>query len=200
MRTDGLSSDVNLLSFFGISPPGFQSLGDPMPSDKPARPRSIEPTSTVTRSLNRRDFIKAASISAGGALLGGAAGSLYAKTGGLPKPNKSGIEHIVLVTMENRSFDHFLGWLSGANGMQAGLSYTDVAGNVQSTYGLNPDFQGCGHADPDHSYAGGRIQYDGGKCDGFLQTAPAGDKFPIGYYTQSDLAFLGNAAPGWTTF
>ncbi len=29
----------------------------------------------------------------------------------LPQPSQSGIEHIVVVTMENRSFDHYLGWL-----------------------------------------------------------------------------------------
>jgi len=171
-----------------------------MSLNKPPRQLAAERNSSAIQGLNRREFMKAASISAGGALLGGAAGSLYAKTGVLPKPNKSGIEHIVLVTMENRSFDHFLGWLGGANGTQAGLSYADAAGNVHATYALSPDFQGCGHADPDHSYAGGRIQYDSGKCDGFLQTAPVGDTFPIGYYTQSDLSFLGNAAPGWTTF
>ncbi|PYN18411.1 MAG: hypothetical protein DMD76_29560, partial [Candidatus Rokuibacteriota bacterium] len=33
------------------------------------------------------------------------------------------IRHIVLVMMENRSFDHFLGWVPGADGQQAGLSY-----------------------------------------------------------------------------
>ncbi len=39
----------------------------------------------------------------------------------LPSPQESGIEHIVVVTMENRSFDHFLGWLPGADGKQAAL-------------------------------------------------------------------------------
>ena len=29
----------------------------------------------------------------------------------LPDPSNSGIEHIVFVMMENRSFDHYLGWL-----------------------------------------------------------------------------------------
>ena len=32
--------------------------------------------------------------------------------------------------MENRSFDHFLGWLPGANGRQAGLSYRDLNGKL----------------------------------------------------------------------
>ena len=30
--------------------------------------------------------------------------------------------------MENRSFDHFLGWLPGADGKQAGLTYLDATG------------------------------------------------------------------------
>ena len=38
----------------------------------------------------------------------------------LPSPDASGIEHIVVVMMENRSFDHMLGWLDGADGRQAG--------------------------------------------------------------------------------
>jgi phospholipase C len=29
----------------------------------------------------------------------------------LPAPDASGIDHIVVVMMENRSFDHYLGWV-----------------------------------------------------------------------------------------
>jgi len=47
----------------------------------------------------------------------------------LPAPESSGIDHVVLVMMENRSFDHFLGWLPGANGRQAGLRYPISPGN-----------------------------------------------------------------------
>src|SRR5438270_4907476 len=163
-------------------------------------PSARSKTSDVSArsNLDRREFLKKTAALTGGALALSSAGSLFAKSRVLPKPNKSGVDHIVLVTMENRSFDHFLGWLPGANGMQAGLSYADTAGTSYPTYALT-DYQGCGHADPDHSYTGGRIQYDSGKCDGFMHTGPAGDTFPIGYYMQSDLAFLGHAAPGWTT-
>ena len=50
--------------------------------------------------------------------------------------------------MENRSFDHFLGWLPGADGRQAGPVFEDGAGRRgDSTYHLS-EFQGCGHADP----------------------------------------------------
>jgi phospholipase C len=112
----------------------------------------------------------------------------------LPTPASSGIDHIVVLCMENRSFDHILGWLPGANGKQAGLSYRDSKGTAHQTYHLTT-FQGCGHPDPDHSYQGARVEYDNGKCDGWLLV---NDEFAIGYYRQSDLPFLGRAAPAWT--
>ncbi len=43
----------------------------------------------------------------------------------LPAPSQSGIDHIVVVMMENRSFDHLFGWIRGADGKQAGLIYDD---------------------------------------------------------------------------
>ena len=92
--------------------------------------------------------------------------------------------------MENRSFDHLLGWLPRADGKQAGLRYADRNGREHSTYRLAPDYQGCRHPDPDHTSAAGRIQYNGGKCDGFLRS-PYSDRYAIGYYTQADLPFLG---------
>ncbi|GAA1236130.1 phospholipase C [Oryzihumus leptocrescens] len=114
----------------------------------------------------------------------------------LPAPGSSGIDHIVVVMMENRSFDHFMGWLPGADGKQAGLSFTDRYGATHSTYHLTQPAS-CGHQDPDHSYEGGRIQLDGGACDGWLR-AGEDDLLPIGYYQQADLGFLGKAAPAWT--
>ena len=130
-----------------------------------------------------------------------------AQTPTLPAPDRSGIEHVVVVTMENRSFDHFLGWLAGANGQQAGLSYTDSAGSAHPTYHLT-DYQGCSFLDPGHTYSDGRVQFNGGAANGWLLNGSnsfsgtpnkANDLFAIGYYQQSDLAFLGNAAPAWTT-
>src|SRR5690349_2323819 len=114
----------------------------------------------------------------------------------LPEPSESGIEHVVLVMMENRSFDHFLGWLPGADGRQAGLAYPDHDGILQPTHHLL-DPQGCAFSDPDYSYAGGRVEFDHGACDGWLR-AGSNDVYSIGYYEQADLAFLGQAAPLWT--
>ena len=116
----------------------------------------------------------------------------------LPSPQNSGIEHIVVVVMENRSFDHFLGWLPDADGQQAGLQFIDAAGAPHSTYNLAPDFTGCPHPDPDHSYNGSRAEYDGGKMDGFLR-AGSNDIFSVGYYVEQDLPFFNALARNYTT-
>lgn len=116
----------------------------------------------------------------------------------LPPPEAAGFEHVVVVMMENRSFDHFFGWLPDANGQQAGLNYSDSSGTSHPTHYLPPDYQGCGFNDPGHSYTQGRIQYDNGKCDGFLFDGSGNDVYAIGYYGQSDLPFLGSAGPAFT--
>lgn len=115
----------------------------------------------------------------------------------LPDPSQSGIEHIVVVTMENRSFDHLLGWMPNADGRQAGLIYTDNSGASHSTYPLAPDYTGCGHPDPDHSYAPDRVAYDNGKMDGFLR-AGANDIYTIGYYGAADIPFYAALANNYT--
>ena len=147
-----------------------------------------------TGHVSRRRFLLGCA-GAIGAL--GLSGRVSAAGLALPAPARSGIDHIVVVVMENRSFDHLLGWLPSADGKQDGLTYTDKQGIVHSTHPLAPDFQGCGFADPDHSYLASRVAYDEGKCDGFLR-AGKNDLYAIGYYTQRDLPFLGAAAPAWT--
>jgi phospholipase C len=134
-------------------------------------------------------------------------------------PNGSnGIEHVVILMMENRSFDHFLGWLPGADGRHDRI-YEATDGNFYPNYPLAPDFQGCGYSDPDHSWEGFLVQHNFGKMDGFLQrpTTPGGlagvtlasaNTFPIGYYTNRhhdgmrksppDLPVIGALAENYT--
>jgi phospholipase C len=128
---------------------------------------------------SRRQFLEQAALASGALVLGGRSG--FAAKPLLPNPRNSGIDHIVVATMENRSFDHLLGWLPGADGQQAGLAYLDGSGVSHTTHPLAPDYQGCGHPDPDHSYAGGRVEYNGGACDGWLR-AGSNDEYAIGYY------------------
>src|ERR1700760_1977203 len=127
--------------------------------------------------MDRRTFLKTTGLAAGAAL---SPDLLRAA---------SKIKHIVVVMMENRSFDHFLGWLPNANGRQAGLIYEDANGISHPTHELAPDWTGCGFNDPDHSSPGGRIEVNNGHMDGFLKTSAA-DNFAIGYYTENDDLFL----------
>src|SRR4051812_46900394 len=77
----------------------------------------------ATPGVPRRDFLRAASAVAGGVALGGreALGALAPRA---PKPSKGPqgrlldtqpsdcpIDTVVVLMMENRSFDHYLGWL-----------------------------------------------------------------------------------------
>ena len=115
----------------------------------------------------------------------------------LPSPGSSGLDHIVVVCMENRSFDHYLGWVKGADGRQSGLRYPDDKGALHATHHLQ-DRSGCGFNDPDHSYEGGRLQFNKGKLDGFRKGD--NDDFALGYYTEPDLPLYGPLLKQATTF
>src|SRR5690348_18353497 len=143
--------------------------------------------------LSRRGFLGAAAAAALGAQP--LVRSALAAPARLPSPGRSGLDHIVVVMMENRSFDHLLGWLPHADGKQAGLTYLDSAGAAHQTFPLAPDFQGCAYRDPDHSYDGARVEWNNGACDGWLRV---NDLYSIGYYQQTDLPFLGEVAPTFT--
>src|ERR1035441_9887180 len=165
--------------------------------------------------VDRRTFVKGALGASGAALLGGmgragaaeprleafatasATGATGTASTALPAPGGSGIEHVIVVMMENRSFDHFLGWLPHADGRQAGLTYPDTRGKLSATY-HQTQFNGCNFTDPDHSYAGGRLQYNDGKMNGFLSDK-ANDTLAISYYEAKDRPFMSRLAGAYTT-
>lgn len=156
--------------------------------------------------INRREMLKNAGLASGAALFGAACGSgkfmsmqnPSPSSTALPNPADSGIDHIVVVTMENRSFDHFMGWLPNADGKQAGLTFVDSNGVSHSTQSLSGDNTGCPHPSPDHSYNGGRVEYDNGAMDGFLR-AGNNDVYSIGYYGEADIPFYAALARNYTT-
>jgi phospholipase C len=147
--------------------------------------------------MDRRNFLRAALTASAGFVLPQTLGCNFTPPvpGELPAPRDSGIEHVVVTMMENRSFDHLFGWLPNADGKQAGLSYADASGIVHPTFPLAPDYTGCGH-DPDHSYAGGRTEYNSGAMDGFLKTGP--DLYAVGYYVEKDRPFHSQLARTFT--
>src|SRR4051794_9555671 len=152
--------------------------------------------------LTRRQLLLGSAATAAGAAVGRAAASprpaRLITPATLPSPNASGLDHIVVVVMENRSFDHYLGWMASepkfgtVEGKQAGLTYVDSNGAAQSTYRLAVR-QGCGLDDPDHSYGGGRVQLNGGGRGGFAQNPPG--TLPPRYHTRRHLPLF-RGAPG----
>ncbi len=168
-------------------------------------------------SISRRDFLAGAAGAAGvvglgalglgacsssGSSGGGPAGgatTASAVTSAAADGRDAPFDTVIVVMMENRSFDTMLGWLPGADGAQAGLSYVDAAGTSHPTWHLAPDWQGCAYQDPMHFWQAVAQQFNGGKVDGFLATQPVGDQFPIGYYEEADLPIMAALARGYTT-
>lgn len=150
------------------------------------------------KDLNRRDFVAQIAVAAGAGVIAckGSSEPVPITPPPPPAPPPPGtLENVIVVTMENRSFDHLLGWVPGADGNQAGLSYLDKAGVARSTHHLT-QFQSCEFADPNHSFEGGRQNYNNGAADGFMRT-DGNDIYTIGYFLGTDLPFLGRAAPEW---
>jgi len=154
--------------------------------------------------ISRRRLLAGAGVGAAGILAGAAgwrrpwpaapaaAGPRRAHAAG------SGIEHIVVVMMENRSFDHFLGWLPGADGVQDTTTarFPDQQGKRRANHHLTEPM-GCGHPDPDHSYDGGRFQLNGDAMDNFARGR--NDEYAIGFYTEADRPFMAALARHYTT-
>ncbi len=88
----------------------------------------------------------------------------------LGNPKDAPFEHVVLLMMENRSFDHLLGWMPGVNGKQAGLMFPDGKGLMVPTAALRTNTQQCDLEDPDHTWQAVARQYNDGRCDGWLAT------------------------------
>jgi phospholipase C len=166
--------------------------------------------------LRRREFLQRAAYAAGVAsaaprrpanllLAEAAKNQAYA----MPSPSAMPLDHIVVLMMENRSFDHYFGWHPTADAVQA-RSYPDPQdGNTlvdtrsASTLGT-AQWQGCGHPDPDHSWEGGRAQLGSSATntsvepDGFLEGV--NDEFALTYYDEGDVEFIHAAAQEFALF
>ena len=130
---------------------------------------------------------------------------------------ESPIDTVVVVMMENRSFDHYFGWLADderyiERGKRRHGRKFHVDGETRQEYPApdgtvvptapwlesgdpNP-FRGCGHPDPGHSWDHGRAQRDGG----FLAEGSRNDAFALGYYEADGLPFLAKLAREFTVF
>ena len=148
-------------------------------------------------------------------------------TGGGPAPmagsilelpaREAPIDHVVVLMMENRSFDHYLGWLGtdddyleagrrryGADFRVDGVqsqSFPNPRGELVDTFhlttsGIGNPYRGCGFADPAHGWGASRAARDGG----FLDPETENDRFALGYYNAADLPIHERMVRRFTTF
>ena len=109
------------------------------------------------------------------------------------------IDTIIVVMMENRSFDHLLGNLKNAGQPDADVAALDATNPDENGVPVSRyhDTDYC-FTDTNHGWAGAHAQYDGGKNDGFVITnvraasagRPAIDGHrAMSYYTEADIPF-----------
>src|SRR5688572_14868188 len=163
------------------------------------------------QTLRRRDFLARTAAAAGiGATAAAAlspdliiaeAAKKAARRAGLPNRADCPIEHVVVLMMENRSFDHYFGWLENADALQQ-VSYTDSDGNVHQTrhhsdLGIgDASWQGCGFSDPGHGWDSGRVQME----KGFIADGTGNDEFALTYFDEGELGFIHAAAGAYTLY
>jgi phospholipase C len=110
-----------------------------------------------------------------------------------PKELLAGIEHIVVLMMENRSFDHFLGALS----LDAGYANKATVSGLKGTE-TNPAPNGSDVAvfkmanftpeDPPHGWDEAHSQFNEGQNDGFVKAhAGASQNEVMGYHDRSQI-------------
>ena len=108
------------------------------------------------------------------------------------------IKHIVVLMMENHSFDNYLGTLGRGEGLTVGedgapdAENPDSAGTMIRAYHASSTVQQDGA--PGQSWCDSHTQWGGGKMNGFVtsteQDAPEGDKTAaMAYWTDQDLPF-----------
>ena len=182
--------------------------------------------------MSRREFLRAAGLVGGAAMLGGpglvacgGSSSSAAKVPRLPLPPDSVLAHpaaecpvdtVVVLMMENRSFDHYLGWLSDdeqyleegrrrhGRGFHVDASVNQQYRNqfgapvpTRPSLDLRDDpspFRGCNHKDPGHSWIKGRVQRD----RGFLASGTGNDNFAASYYLANDIPVHAHIARDFT--
>lgn len=159
--------------------------------------------------LNRREFLRRGALTAGIGL--GTAATLSpgqvlaamsnAQRMPVPTGDSMGIDHFVILMMENRSFDHYFGWLdpevADASNQQ---TYVDAAGKAWNTRPAatmgQAQWQGCGFNDPGHGWGSGRAQLNGG----FMAQGSGNDEFALTYYDEDQVQFLHAAAKAFTLY
>lgn len=158
--------------------------------------------------MDRRSFVKSFGLAAGGAVALAGTGRLLTRPAfadlamsqvrPLPDPVTSGLDHIVVLMMENRSYDHYLWWLPGGDGVRD-QTFHDPDEDVDKTtenWGASgrADFNGCADGDPHHGWTSSREQM----LHGFL--AESNPDYGLAYYEPQDIPAIAGLAAGYTAY
>lgn len=110
-----------------------------------------------------------------------------------PKELLAGIEHVVVLMMENRSFDHLLGALATDAAYPSKSIVTGLAGTESNPAPKGdpvPVFklENLTPADPPHSWEAARDQWNEGKNDGFVKAhAGKSEKEVMGFHDRTQI-------------
>lgn len=180
---------------------------------------TVNGTNPLRRPVSRRQFITSAAALAGAAGLAGTLPKRLAEAAAA-KPHRfdlSQIKHVVLVMMENRSFDHYFGTFPGVRGFNDphAMRLPNGRSVFQQPDPSNPD----GYLEPyhmstittgaaavpslSHDWRDQHGAWNNGNMDGWLVTHVASDgayrgPFTMGYLTKEDIPFHWALAESFT--
>ncbi len=169
--------------------------------------------------MDRRTFVKGAAAATGVGIAGARRAEASTPPVNLKLPSlgqevrrpRTPVEHLVVVMMENRSVDHYLGWYGAENPGFDGIQHKQfrdlrrgAKGPMVSTrdWGVagRGDYHGRGYNDPNHGWDGGRLQRNGGRMDGWLHPATHNDELALSYYGAADIPVWAQLTRGWQTY
>lgn len=144
--------------------------------------------------LGRRDVLRA------GAIVGGAAASarllgMQSAQAAEIDPSECPIENIVVLMMENRSFDHMLGRLPGVEGLRREMHNLDGEGNPVYVHAAKEMMITIG--DPHHGRDSSTDQFAGGSNGGFVRDSGSQT---MTYMSSREIPWMYAAASEYVTF
>ena len=170
----------------------------------------------AAKRIERRKFLRGALGISGLALMQGSglAKALLPKTSAAALPSSlDNFTTIVVGMMENRSFDHYFGWLNPEIGEPAVGTFSNPASLAEAPDGCSPADplavddatpvptfhleQHCQVPDPDHGWYGGRIELNHGQMNGF---ADRSGPVAMGYFNPEDIPFSSWLVRNYSTF
>lgn len=145
--------------------------------------------------LSRRSVLGGGIVAATTAAVGGGLWALRGTARRTVDPAACPLDHLVLVMMENRSFDHLLGRLPGVDGLDAGMACTGDDGS--QTFVHRQRDMTCTVGDLPHGFSDGIECWNEGANDGFVRS---NGPQSMGYMSPLEVPWIYAAAREYAVF